>query len=41
MTKKDKNSKENKKIKNKKTSNPITGDVDTNMNKPVRGLDKV
>lgn len=30
--------KNNKKGKNPKTSNPITMDTDSNMNKPVRGL---
>lgn len=39
MNKKSEKSRKNdNKTKNEKTSNPITGKVDPNMNKPVRGL---
>lgn len=39
MAKKDdKKSKNDNKTKNAKTSNPVTGTVDPNMTKPVRGL---
>lgn len=40
-TKSEKKERNDNKTTNPKSANPITMDVDPNMNKPVRGLDKV
>ena len=37
-TKGEKKKKNDNKGKNPKSANPITGDVDSNMHKPVRGM---
>ncbi|WP_281418268.1 hypothetical protein [Clostridium simiarum] len=37
-TKSEKKKRNDNKTKNSKSANPITMDVETNMNKPVRGL---
>ncbi|GIM27337.1 hypothetical protein CPJCM30710_00030 [Clostridium polyendosporum] len=39
LTKNEKNKRNDSKNNNPKTSNPITMEKDTNMRKPVRGLD--
>lgn len=39
-TKGEKKKKNDNKTKNSKSANPITMDVEPNMNKPVRGLPK-